>query len=110
NPEAGFELASKRHPRSVENNRPDPPEPDSLSSGQAARRERIIDTAYRLLEHHPYDAIQMRDVADHAQVALGTVYRYFASKEHLFAWAMLKWASGLEDRMERVPLKGQTVP
>ena len=36
----------------------------------------------------------MRDVAEEAGVALGTIYRYFTSKEHLYAAAMLEWASG----------------
>ena len=35
----------------------------------------------------------MRDVAREAGVALATVYRYFTSKEHLYAAALLDWAS-----------------
>src|SRR3954470_4765519 len=70
------------------------PDPDSLPRGQQARRDRIVRAALALLEHGgEYDSIQMRDVAGEAGVALATVYRYFTSKEHLYAAALLDWAS-----------------
>ena len=53
-----------------------------------------MQAAIALLETGEYDAIQMRDVAERAAVALATIYRYFTSKEHLYAAAMLEWASG----------------
>jgi AcrR family transcriptional regulator len=69
------------------------PEPASLPRGQQERRDRIVRAAIALLEHGgEYDSIQMRDVAREASVALGTVYRYFTSKEHLYAAALLDWA------------------
>ena len=69
------------------------PDPASLPTGQQERRERIIQAAISLLERGEYDAIQMRDVAREAGVALATLYRYFTSKEHLYAAALLDWAS-----------------
>ena len=69
------------------------PDPDSLPRGQQERRDRIVRAAITLLEHGEYDAIQMRDVAQEASVALATVYRYFTSKEHLYAAALLAWAA-----------------
>ena len=70
------------------------PDPASLPVGQQERRERIVRAAIALLEHGgEYDAIQMRDVAQEAGVALATVYRYFTSKEHLYAAALLDWAT-----------------
>jgi AcrR family transcriptional regulator len=69
------------------------PDPVSLPRGQQERRDRIVRAAIALLEHGgEYDAIQMRDVAHEAGVALATVYRYFTSKEHLYAAALLEWA------------------
>jgi AcrR family transcriptional regulator len=41
-----------------------------------------------------YERIQMKDVTAAAGVALGTTYRYFASKEHLMAEALLAWSEG----------------
>ena len=46
-----------------------------------------------------YDAVQMRDVAATAQVALGTIYRYFASKDHLLAATLVEWTKDLQRRL-----------
>lgn len=35
-----------------------------------------------------YEAVQMRAVADRADVAVGTLYRYFPSKVHLLVSAL----------------------
>src|SRR5262249_31075054 len=68
--------------------------PDSLPRGQQERRDTIVRAAICILEQGgEYDAIQMRDIASEAGVALGTVYRYFSSKEHLYAAALLAWAA-----------------
>ena len=69
------------------------PDPASLPPGQQERRERIVQAAISLLERGEYDAIQRRDVAQEAEVALATIYRYFTSKEHLYAAALLAWAA-----------------
>ena len=70
------------------------PDPDALPRGQQERRERIVHAAIALLEHGgEYDSVQMRDVAQEAGVAVATVYRYFTSKEHLYAAALLDWAT-----------------
>src|SRR5271165_1492385 len=70
------------------------PSPASLPRGQQERRHRIVRAAIALLEYGgEYDSIQMRDVAQEAGVALATVYRYFTSKEHLYAAALLDWAT-----------------
>jgi AcrR family transcriptional regulator len=57
-------------------------------ASQLARRERILDAAIALAGEGGYDAVQMREVADRADVALGTLYRYFPSKVHLLVSAM----------------------
>src|SRR3954462_14618402 len=68
------------------------PHPEALPRAQRERRDRIVRGAIALLEAGEYDAIQMRDVAQEAGVALATLYRYFTSKEHLYAAALLEWA------------------
>ncbi|MEY2473848.1 MAG: TetR/AcrR family transcriptional regulator, cholesterol catabolism regulator, partial [Actinomycetota bacterium] len=73
-----------------------------LSQNQVVRRDRVIEAAMRLAGEGGYDAVQMRDVAARAGVALGTVYRYFSSKDHLLAAALLEWARSLEEAPTRV--------
>lgn len=114
------ERASLSRPRDIGGGRPRtdsgkerpvaPPNPDDLIPSQRSRRDRIIQQAYDFLQDHDYEEIQMRDVADHAQVALGTVYRYFASKEHLFAAVLVRWGETLQVRMQKAPLRGDDVP
>jgi len=55
-----------------------------------------------------YDAVQMRDVAAHAHVAMGTVYRYFTSKDHLLAAALVNWVEQLDARLAQVPARGSS--
>lgn len=81
----------------------------SLTANQAARRERVLRTALELGSTGGYDAVQMRDVAASAGVALGTIYRYFASKDHLLAAAMVEWVKDLERRVGQRPPRGDTV-
>src|SRR4029453_10121938 len=76
---------------------------DDLTSSQAARRQRVIDAALELGSAGGYDAVQMRDVARTAGVALGTIYRYFTSKDHLLAAAMVDWSADLERRLAQRP-------
>lgn len=63
-----------------------------LPAYQAMRRQRIMDAAKGLLRECDYETIQIRDVAAAANVALGTLYRYFHSKEHLYANVAYDWA------------------
>jgi TetR/AcrR family transcriptional regulator, cholesterol catabolism regulator len=75
----------------------------SMRRDQRERRDRIVHAAMRLMVDVDYAKLQVRDVADEAGVALGTLYRYFSSKDHLFACALLEWSSGFEGRIERAP-------
>ncbi|MCK0089395.1 TetR family transcriptional regulator [Rhodococcus sp. F64268] len=74
-----------------------------LKPAQRARYLRIVDSAKALASEGGYDAVQMRAVADRSGVALGTVYRYFPSKNQLLVVAMVtqfeevgKYFSGAE--------------
>jgi AcrR family transcriptional regulator len=79
-----------------------------LTEAQQARRDRIVDAGLALLNERDYDKIQVKDVAEEANVALGTLYRYFSSKEHLFAEVLVRWAGTLRTHISRNPLRGTT--
>jgi AcrR family transcriptional regulator len=79
-----------------------------LTAAQQARRDRIVDAGLTLLGERAYDKIQVKDVAEEANVALGTLYHYFSSKEHLFAEVLVRWAATLRTNISRNPLRGPT--
>ncbi len=60
------------------------------SSARRERRERILDATITLASAGGFDAVQMRAVAERADVALGTLYRYFPSKIHLLVTALAR--------------------
>ncbi|MEX2255842.1 MAG: TetR family transcriptional regulator [Acidimicrobiia bacterium] len=70
---------------------------ETLTPNQAARRGRVLEAAMELAAEGGYDAVQMRDVASRAQVALGTIYRYFSSKDHLLAACQVELWRGMAD-------------
>jgi len=74
--------------------RPSPPAAGALRAAQRARRDRIVHAAVAMMAETEYERIQVKDVAESAEVALGTLYRYFVSKDHLFAEALVAWADG----------------
>ncbi|MBP7930721.1 MAG: TetR family transcriptional regulator [Acidimicrobiia bacterium] len=70
---------------------------------QAARRDRVIRAAMDLASEGGYEAVHMRAVAERGDVALGTIYRYFSSKDDLLVSAMVQWAGQLRDRLADAP-------
>jgi AcrR family transcriptional regulator len=72
------------------------------------RSRRIVDTAVELAEQGGFEAVRLRDVADQAGVALGTLYRRFRSKEDLLVAALEQEAEDLERRVEARPPRGHT--
>lgn len=95
-------------PRTKPTNGPAQP-PDQLGSlAQRDRRKRILDATLALASKGGYDAVQMRTVAEQADVALGTLYRYFPSKIHLLVSAMARELEAVRERAAHVPVPGET--
>lgn len=72
------------------------------------RARRIVDTAIELAEKGGFEAVRLRDVAAEADVALGTLYRYFRSKEDMLIAALNSEVEGLEARIQARPMSGDT--
>jgi len=47
------------------------------------RRKRIIQAATALFQHRGYADTTIGDIADHAEVGVGTIYNYFSSKNEI---------------------------
>lgn len=80
--------------------------PESGSSAQRERRRRILDATLALASKGGYDAVQMRTVADKADVAVGTLYRYFPSKVHLLVTSLARELGRVESKVDRSQLRG----
>jgi len=78
------------------------------SAAQRERRRRILDATIALASEGGFDAVQMRTVADHAEVALGTLYRYFPSKIHLLVSALGREFERAEERTRTRAVPGET--
>src|SRR5688500_2811016 len=73
------------------------------SEAQRERRKRILDATLAIASKGGYEAVQMRAVAERADVAVGTLYRYFPSKVHLLV-------SALAREFERIDSRGKNPP
>jgi len=78
------------------------------SAAQRERRKRILDATLALASKGGYDAVQMRTVAERADVALGTLYRYFPSKIHLLVSALVLEFERTQEKLDRKPIPGDT--
>jgi AcrR family transcriptional regulator len=72
------------------------------------RKDKILDVAIDLAEQGGFENVRQRDVAAHAGVALGTLYKSFRSKEAILCAALERETETLERRMETNPAQGDT--
>lgn len=83
---------------------------DLGSAAQRDRRKRILDATIALASQGGFDAVQMRAVAERADVALGTLYRYFPSKIHLLVSALAGELEQAQATSDRRSIPGDTAP
>ena len=83
-------------------------EAEFSSAAQRERRQRILDATLALASKGGYEAVQMRAVADRADVALGTLYRYFPSKIHLLVSGLARELERNQEKLDRIPIPGST--
>ncbi|MFJ2817483.1 TetR family transcriptional regulator [Streptomyces sp. NPDC087294] len=84
------------------------PASSPLTERQAARRRRILHASAQLASRGGFDAVQMREVAQSSQVALGTLYRYFPSKVHLLVATMQDQLEHMHTTLRKKPPVGET--
>src|SRR5437879_5211558 len=73
-----------------------PRSPERMTTTQVARRRRVLHAVIELVGSGANEEMSMKDIADRSGVALGTIYRYFSSKDHVLAAALVEWARGLD--------------
>lgn len=81
---------------------------DLGSSAQRERRRRILQATIEIASKGGFDAVQMRAVTQRADVALGTLYRYFPSKIHLLVSALGSQFEAVSGAISQAPVPGDT--
>src|ERR1700741_2582087 len=78
------------------------------SEAQRERRKRILDATLAIASKGGYEAVQMRAVAERADVAVGTLYRYFPSKVHLVVSALGREFERIDAKNDRATIGAGT--
>ena len=81
---------------------------DRGSPAQRERRRRILEAATALAAKGGFEQMQMRAVAENADVALGTLYRYFPSKIHLLVSVLAQQFEVAGENLARKAVPGDT--
>jgi AcrR family transcriptional regulator len=83
--------------------------PGARSEQQEQRRARVVAAALALAAKGGYEAVQMRAVSHEADVALGTIYRYFSSKDQLLLAGLEQLAADMQEGIAARPPAGASV-
>ncbi len=112
---SGTSMPAQTNPSSGSESRPPQVMPVSVlaeselgSEAQRERRKRILDATLAIASKGGYEAVQMRAVAERADVAVGTLYRYFPSKVHLLVSALGREFERIDAKTDRAALAGGT--
>jgi len=73
-----------------------------------SRREKIVEVAVKLSQGRGFEQVGLREVAEQAGVALGTLYKSFSSKEEIVGAAVLHQTGRLKKQFDRKPAEGDT--
>ncbi|WP_127817776.1 TetR/AcrR family transcriptional regulator [Microbacterium sp. CPCC 204701] len=71
---------------------------EAMSPVQLRKRKLILDAVIKLVDRDGVDAVGVKSVSTESGIALATIYRFFSSKEHLFASAITYWGEPLAAR------------
>lgn len=73
-------------------------------------RDEILDVALELFAEKDFYAVTMQEVADRAEVGVGTLYNFFASKEDLYEQLVLEHARTVFSALHRLVADGGKDP
>jgi AcrR family transcriptional regulator len=77
--------------------------PPGQTAQGAAAKDRLYDTAIRMVAERGYEATTLRDIADEAGVSAGLLYRYFPSKQAVTIALYDKLSADYARRGARMP-------
>ncbi|WP_426503903.1 TetR family transcriptional regulator [Dactylosporangium sp. McL0621] len=64
------------------------------------KRDRVLAAAAALLQEVPYDEIGTRQIADRAEVSVGSLYRFFPDKDAIFSALSATWLDKVLELMD----------
>jgi AcrR family transcriptional regulator len=64
------------------------------------KRDRVLAAAAALLQELPFDEIGTRQIADRAEVSVGSLYRFFPDKDAIFNALTATWLDKVLDLMD----------
>ena len=70
---------------------------------EISRRDKVVNTALKLISNGGFHASPMSELAKLSGVAVGTIYHHFPSKEDLAAAAMVKLMQKAQDFLRELP-------
>lgn len=71
-----------------------------ISKAPDERKQEIVEAALELFSTKGYDATTIQDIADYMKVATGLCYRYFKSKQEIFAATSEYYAKQAVDELQ----------
>jgi AcrR family transcriptional regulator len=75
---------------------------------KVATRERILEVARGLFAENGFEATTTREIAQAAEIATGTLFNYFATKEAIVACLAAEAAAGAHQEFERKALDAES--
>lgn len=67
--------------------------------------QKILDAAGMLFQQHGYPNTDMRQIADHAGIAVGTLYRYYTDKEDLYIHFLANSWKQTRQKLEQISIQ-----
>jgi len=68
---------------------------------KAGQRQEMLETALALFSEKGYHNVSMHEIADHAEFAIGTLYKFFKNKEDLYKDLVLEQCETYHDALVR---------
>lgn len=77
-------------------------EPTRREREQTRRRKEILAAALSAFARSGYQGTTMAEICRTSEYPLGTIYRFFESKEQIYRELLVEWAQGLADRLREI--------
>jgi len=83
--------------------------PEELATRGEQTREQILQAALQLFNDRGYHGTSMRQIAERAGVALGSIYNHFPNKEQIFLVVLMRFHPAVEILPALESAQGETV-